>query len=147
MGIGGAGMYNTITFPSVDNVPKLLQKSVKVEDVLEEYMDGRLGGDKVGRVDVRSIKERESGGMRAGTKKKNDKEGPILCAVTGQVAKFIDPLTKLGYMDKEGFKAIRQHKSGGKKTAAVIAFENRGGGSKKVEKRAVDVVVVKSEKQ
>jgi hypothetical protein len=126
MGIGGAGMYNTITFPSVDDVPTILQKSVTIDDVLEDYADGRLGAGRVGRVDVRGIRERNGTGGGSKSKKQAEMENPVLCAITGGVAKYVDPLTKLGYCDKEGFKEIRRRwGAGNAKTSAVNAFEAR----------------------
>jgi hypothetical protein len=76
IGVGGQGMFNCITFPKVDDVPDILKRSVKTEDIKDRITQGR----------TKDLK----------------------CAVTGGKARYWDPMTKMGYRDKEAFQILRE---------------------------------------
>ena len=124
MGIGGAGMYNTVTFPRVDDVPPILQKRAAVADLLQAYSEARQDPRRAGKVDVAALRRREGleqPGGAAGAKR----DGPLLCAVTGRPARYLDPRTGRGYSDKASFKEVRRRFGGGKTTSAVDRFNDR----------------------
>jgi len=95
VGVGGQGMFNSVTFPKVDNVPPILQRSVNTSDVINSM--------------------------------KHNPRRNLVCAVTGGKAKYYDPLTGMGYNDKEGFKVIREKYAKGNMKVGTLSYKVKRG--------------------
>jgi len=148
IGVGGQGMFNCITFPKVDDVPRILQRSVKTADVLKAARNNPRRNLKC--AITNKVRTRQGEKRRARNANDQDEKRTrsyirsrcASCVTTATIlvphpnpfsrfavahsqdAKYYDPLTKMGYCDLEGFKQIRTNYAKGNMAVGTTA---RGG--------------------
>lgn len=92
------GCTNTLTFMDMDRLPEILT---------------RQGGG-LAKKSASSTRKRLSGKDSEQTRSAAVRtDGPLICVITGKVAKYRDPKTLLGYHDLESFKELKRRQQSG----------------------------------
>lgn len=91
------GCTNTLTFMDMDRLPEILTKQGSGGLV-------KKSGSRT-RKSEKDSQQTESAAVRT--------EGPLLCVITGKVAKYRDPKTLLGYHDLESFNELKSRRLSG----------------------------------